>query len=255
MNNEISLGYLFKILKNTWWKIMIFAVLAALVAGLFTAFFIPKKYDSAIEFYIVNTSTDNDYTTATLIGAVDYLANDYIAILQSDYLLGELSAKLKEEHNIEYSPEDIRGMISAEPKVTTSIFSMTIEAKDPNHAYLIASYISSRASDVIMDFAKPGDYKQTVLLANGEVVEIQKERQVPVKILREPELKEEPVSPSVPVNTILMGMLVAIAVYVVYFLKDLLDSTIRTEENVKEKVSHPLIGTIPEWKIHSSKKD
>ena len=43
MNTEISFGYLFKILKNAWLKIVIFTVLAAVAAGLFTAFLIPKK--------------------------------------------------------------------------------------------------------------------------------------------------------------------------------------------------------------------
>ena len=255
MNTEISFGYLFKILKNAWLKIVIFTVLAAVAAGLFTAFVIPKKYDSKIEFYIVNTSSDVDYATGTLLSAVDYLANDYIAILQSDFLLTEISQRLKDEHGIEYTPEDIRGMFSSETKVTTSIFSVTIKAQDPHHAHIIASYISERASDVIMDFAKPGEWKDKYLLSDGEVVEIIKERQVPIKVLREPQLNEAPVSPSLFINVALTTFLVAVAIYLIYFLKDLLDSTIRTEENVKEQISHPLIGTIPEWKIHSSKKD
>ena len=256
MNKDITLGYLLKILKNSLWKILAVTVVMAIIVACFTIFLMPKKYNSSIVFYIVNTSTETDYTTGTLLSATDYLANDYIAIIQSDYMLTAISDKLKSDHSIEYTASEIRGMITSETKTTTSIFSITVECENAEHAYLIAYYISVGADNVIKEFAKPDD----IILSyrdeeTGELIKIPIEPQDPVKVLRDPELNEEPVSPSLVVNVLITVFVVAVVMYLIFFLKDLLDSTIRTEENVKEKIKHPLIGTIPEWKIHSTKKD
>ena len=254
MSNEINLGYLLKILKSSLWKIILFTVIAALIAALFTIFMIPKKYNSQIEFYILNTNTEAGYTTSTLLSATDYLANDYISIIQSDHMLEDISKRLMDEHGVEYSAKDIRAMISSETKTTTSIFSITIENGDPYHAYWIAGYIAEMAAPVIMEFSKPAEftYKDK---ATGETIVITIDHVDPVKVLRNPTLNEDEVSPSLIVNTFITAVITAIIAYVVYLLIDILDSTIRTEETVKEKISHPLIGTIPEWKIHSAKKD
>ena len=252
MSNEINLGYLLKILKSSWWKIVIFTVALSLVVALFTIFLIPKKYNSQIEFYILNTNTEAGYTTSTLLSASDYLANDYISIIQSDHMLEEISRKLLEDHGVEYTSKEIRGMISSETKTTTSIFSITVENGDPYHAYWIAGYIAEMASPVIKDFSKPAEFTYEI---NGEKVTATIDHVDPVKVLRVPTLNENEVSPSVVANTFFTALITAVIAYIVYLLVDILDSTIRTEETVKEKVSRPLIGTIPEWKIHSGKKD
>lgn len=253
MSNEINLGYLLKILKSSWWKIVVFTVAISLVVALFTIFMIPKKYNSQIEFYILNTNTEAGYTTSTLLSASDYLANDYISIIQSDHMLEAISEKLLNDHGVEYSSEEIRGMISSETKTTTSIFSITVENGDPYHAYWIAGYIAEMASPVITEFSKPSEFTYTA--SNGEVFVVTVDHVDPVKVLRVPTLNESEVSPSVVSNTFLTAIITAVIAYIVYLLIDILDSTIRTEETVKEKVSRPLIGTIPEWKIHSTKKD
>ena len=45
---------------------IIFAIVVALIAGIFTNF-LPKKYSSSVDFYIINTNTSYDYTTSALL--------------------------------------------------------------------------------------------------------------------------------------------------------------------------------------------
>ena len=92
---EISLDFLLKVFKKTWWRIMIFTLVIMIAAACFTHFLIPKKYSSEVEFYIVNVNTDSDYTSTSLLGAASYLVNDYVTIIKSDYMLDQVVAKLK----------------------------------------------------------------------------------------------------------------------------------------------------------------
>ena len=239
MNNEINLGYLIKILKNSWLKIAAITLAAVLVIALLTVFLLPKKYKSDTEFYILNSS-DVGYTSSSVLSASDYLANDYISIITSDIMLGKVVDKLKAEGNTEYTIEDIRNMISSETKTTTSIFYISVETKDPKLTHSISSYIAEMAPDVISDVTTKD---------NAEGVA------QPVKVLRFPVFSENHTSPSLIINVIVTFMLAAVISYIVFFLKDILDTTLRTEENVKEKIKYPLIGVIPEWKVSSDKKN
>ena len=57
MTKEINLKVLLKVLKNSWWKILIFTVAITIAVGAVIHFLVPKKYASTIEFYVLNTST------------------------------------------------------------------------------------------------------------------------------------------------------------------------------------------------------
>ena len=57
MTKEINLKILLNVLKNSWWKIIIFTVAVAIVVGALVQFVVPKKYASTVEFYVLNTST------------------------------------------------------------------------------------------------------------------------------------------------------------------------------------------------------
>jgi capsular polysaccharide biosynthesis protein len=91
MTNEISISLLLKVLKSAWWKILIFTVVIALIAAAVTSFVIPKKYSSSVTFYVNNTSSDYEYTTASLLEAAQLLANGYIEIIKSDVMLEKIN--------------------------------------------------------------------------------------------------------------------------------------------------------------------
>ena len=96
MTKEISLSFLINVLKSAWWKILIITVAVAIAVAAFTQFMIPKKYESTVQFYIINTSTTAEYTQTALLAANEYLANDYITIIKSDKMM-EMIAEEREK--------------------------------------------------------------------------------------------------------------------------------------------------------------
>ena len=186
MEHDISLGFLFKTLKRCWLIMVIVALVAAIIVGVAVSLFIPKKYSSSVEFYVVNTNTSYDYTTSSLLAASEYLINDYVKIIKSDAIL-ELVANgntalekinegkekkdwvtlenvdkellrntvknLPKEEKVEIAP--LRAMISSSSEESTSLFTIKVTHTDPKYAYEVATVIKDIAPRYVTDIAKP----------------------------------------------------------------------------------------------------
>ncbi len=173
MNHEISFPVLLKTFKKCWWKVAIIAICAMLIMAAFTIFFIPKKYSSSMEVYIINSNTSYDYTTSSLLAANTYLINDYIAIIQGDEMLNRVCNELKaeaptykdsegqqllSEEQIDalnaLQPRQIRSMIKSSASAESSIFKLSISHTDPDLAYVIAYKIAKLAPEEVTKVAK-----------------------------------------------------------------------------------------------------
>ena len=155
MQNEISLSFFWKCFKKCWFLMIIFGIVVALIAGIFTNF-LPKKYSSSVDFYIINTNTSYDYTTSALLSASSYLINDYIELIRSDAILSYIAedvneGKPEEEH---ITPKQIRAMITSS-STDTSLFTIKVSSTDPHLALEIADAIERIAPGEVTSIAKP----------------------------------------------------------------------------------------------------
>lgn len=280
---EISLDFLWKVFKKTWWRIAIITILVMVVAACFTHFLIPKKYSSKTEFYIVNVNPDSDYTSASLLSAASYLVNDYVTIIKSDYMLDQVVEKLKEQGVTEYGGSEIknatlRGMISSDSSAETSAFSLKVLSQDAEFSYKVASVIAEIAPEVVTKMAKPEDntieklaetqltilrylepelaskYSKSDVEAALAVTGLASSQLNCVEVLTPPVLAESHDSPSMAKNMLLSGILAAVGSYAIFFLIALLNMTVTSEDDVKKQIECPLIGTIPRWEIGSNSK-
>lgn len=263
MTKEISLSLLLKVLKSAWWKILIVTVVIALAVAAFTEFVIPKKYQSSIEFYILNTSTTSEYMTTSLLASAEYLASDYIKIINSDQVVGIIIDKLEAEGYQGVTPKKIRSMISSTKASDASTFTITVTSTNADVAYIMANAIKDEAPEIIRSITRPSyssNYYQKVKdPATGEEIfekidESDLECVVPV---RAPQLAATHSSPNVVTYTLIAALLAAFATYVLFLLLKLSDTTIRSESNFKELVgtSVTIIGTIPYWSANAVEKN
>ena len=157
MDRDISLDFLLRIFKKTWWKIAIVALAVVILVATVTHFFIPKKYSSSIEFYVVNTNTNYDYTTSSLLSASAYLINDYVSIMKSDYMLDQFREDLVGQgYNADVVTNDLlRSMIQSSSQSDTSVFTVTVVHTNPAFAYDVAQTIARLAPSGVTDIAKP----------------------------------------------------------------------------------------------------
>ena len=166
MEHELTLQDIVSCLKRTWWIIVIFTVVAALLAGLFTHFFITKTYASSVDFYIVNTNTSIDYNQTSTLQAADYLVNDYVDIIKGDRVLTEVSARLEEEGYGKLSNNKLAGRIDSSSAEDSSIFTLTVTDTSPERAQRIAEIIAEVSPAIITEIAKPGEIKVSVPTKN-----------------------------------------------------------------------------------------
>lgn len=287
MEHEISLNDILVCLKKNWWKMLIFAILAAILMGCYTHFLIPKKYSSKIEFYIINTNESTDFSQTSILGAATILANDYIDVIKGDDIMNAACEKLEEKGWSGFTPDIIRARMSAATAEDSSLFTVKITDTDPERAYDIACVLAEIAPPMITAITKldeltgsaavtseilkkvadniKNDYpalaeqiKETFKDFNdkefystniGLSVDVDPKPAVQVNL--GPKLAKTHESPSFTSNCIVAALIGALASFAFFVIRSLLNTVIRTEEDVAKSLSkYPLIGTVPFWDLN-----
>lgn len=246
-SKELDLIFLLKILKNAWWKILIFTVVIAVAVACVVQFVIPKKYSSTTEFYVLNTSTTSEYTTTTLLSAAEYLSKDYIEIINGDLMIEAILADIAEHGYVTYSPNTLRSMISSSTSSESSTFSITVTSTDKELAFFVCDSITKNAPEVIKAITRPSYSsnlysKTTDENGNVEYKQINEADLECVKIIRSPELANGHVFPNVTLYTLIAAVVAALLAYVFFLIRKIIASNVKSEEKVNESVS----GTVTE---------
>lgn len=284
MERDISFDFLFTILKKAWWKIAIITMVVMLLVASFTHFFVPKKYASSIEFYIVNINASTDYTDTSKLGAASQLANDYMDIISSEYMLMQVIERLEEIGYENVTIPALKSMLQYSIQNESSVFTLTVVHTNPQVAYDVACTIEEIAPDAVTDMAKPASltheglgkniykflqaYNQSVkntpekqvTMSETEVIDAVKNsaygitsRLNCIAVLTSPKLATAHYSPNLVTTTFLGGVIAALAAYVLFLLRSLFEQNITSEDDLKKMVGRPLIGTIPHWESTSKK--
>jgi capsular polysaccharide biosynthesis protein len=219
MEKEIDLKELFGIIWQNIIKIILATLVCAAMAFLITYFWVTPMYTASVSMYVTNNENRSD--TAITNGdltASQGLVDTYIVVLESDTLLSKTAEALP----YSYSTEELRRMISAEAINNTEAFRINVENADPTVAQTIANAVAK---------VTPDEIKRVVKAGSVEVIDYAK---LPVKA-------DWPVARNTAIGA-LVGLFAAILVAVV---SAMLDSVIRTEEDLPDELGVPIIGVIP----------
>lgn len=278
MERDISLAFLWKILKKCWIFVVVAALVTAIVVGVFVSLFIPKKYSSSVNFYVVNTNTSYDYTTSALLSASTYLINDYVEMIKSERILIPACEVLEKQYNYKMTPSDLSGMISSSSKSDTSIFSIKITHTDPKVALKVAEVLADIAPEKVTEIAKPerltyqtlSSYISTIVnyynnlpaneskgkldVTKDEIADVLEQKKLGIsttlnciEVVTTPVLDTAHDTPDVAKSSILGALVAAVLVYLFFFIRQLFNNNVTTEDDVKKMINRPLIGTIPNW--------
>ena len=230
---EIDLSRLISALIDKSLLIAIVSVICAVATFLGTYFLVTPLYQSRAKFYVNNSSLSVDDLAGSItsgdITASKGLVKSYIIILKTRETINDV---------IDYAEVDrtygaVKGMITAEAVDSTEIFKVVVTSEDPEEAAAIANAIS-----VILP-------KRIDSIINGTSSKVVSSAVVP----------GGPSGPSYTKNTLIafaLGFLLSIAGIVVY---DLLDITIRREEDVTDHCKLPLLASIPDMTASSKKRN
>ena len=230
---EIDIGRILRAIMERAGRVIIVSVLCAAIAFGVTFQFVTPQYQSSAMFYVNNNSfsvgdaalsiTSGDLVTSR--GLVD----SYIVILKTRETLNEVI----DYAGVDLTYSQISGMISAADVDETEIFRVTVTNPDPQEAEKIASAIAyilpKRISNII----------------DGTSAKIVDSAVVPAG----------PSSPSYTKNGVL-GFLVGFLMCAgAIALKEIFDTTIRSEEDIEQVCAHPVLSAVPNMQGGGKRKD
>lgn len=229
---EIDIGRIFHSVMERIWRVIIVSVLCAAMVFGYTYYCVTPQYQSSAMFYVNNNSfsvgdaalsiTSGDLVTSR--GLVD----SYIVILKTRETLNEV---------IDYAGVDltygqVSGMITAAAVNETEIFRVTVTNPDPQEAEKIANAIA---------YILP---KRIGNIIDGTSAKIVDSAVVPAG----------PSSPSYTKNGVigfLIGFLLCAGSIA---LKEIFDTTIRSEEDIEQVCAHPVLSAVPNMQGGGKKK-
>ncbi len=218
---EINLPELVRLLVKKAWIVLLAAVICCSAVLLYTVNFVSPQYEASVTMYVNNKSnqegsaiTSNDLTVATK------LVNTYINIIKSDRVLEKVVA----ETGTSISTGSLQKMISAASLNGTEMFKVTVTSQEPE--------LSAELANAIANIA-PTEISQIIQGSSAEIVDHAK-----VPTTRS--------SPSYSTSGILGFAVGALLAILVIILAHALDVRVKSEEDLAEICTVPVLGTIPD---------
>lgn len=227
-NNQEEFSIDLRVVFARIWRFTPWLLLAAFVCGAaawcYSKFAVTPLYKSSATVYVYSDGTNNRnetmYVTYSELYAAQYLADPYIAVLKSDSLLQKVSDRLE----LGKSPAALRRGLTITGGDRSLILTVTYTDPDPKAARDVVECITSVA---------PNEIKR-VIKAGG------------ISVVDNATLPTSPSSPNVSLNTLIGAVGGALVLLIILVLREFLNSTIRSEEDITGSLSVPVLGVIPQ---------
>lgn len=220
-NEVIDLTEILSAVRQHLLELIFVTLAAALVGFMASKFLMTPKYDSSA-LMIVNTRQDvNANVTSDQINSATKLVSTYSIIIKSDTVLQQVIDNLA--LNLTYAQLNKRVTVAAVDD--TQVMKITVQSDSPEWARQVCEQIITVAPDVIKEAVEAGS----------------------VKVISNPSLATEPVSPNIMKNTMLAAAVGFVLVIGIIVLQVLLDNKINTEEDVTKYLDMTVLGVIPQY--------
>ncbi len=221
--DEIDLVEIFYLLWNNIGKIIACLVAGAVLAFAYTFFLVTPLYQASAKMYI--NSSSNSVVNISDLQISSQLRADYRYLLTSR----ELVEKVKADMNLDYTVNELTGMISISNPTDTRIIVATVTSADPKQAADIANTLVLEAKTFLPDIMKseaPSIYESAIV----------------------PTRKS---SPSYSKNTVIGGLLGAVLICAYLIIKHLMNDTIITPDDAQKYLGMQPLAVIPEGNLGS----
>lgn len=225
---EISLKELFICIWDKFWIISLATIVFGIAAFLITEFIIAPQYKATISMYVNNKTEATGSLTTSDVAAAKSLVDTYITIIESNSVLEDIV----DNASFDCTPTQIKAMMSAKSLNGTEVFEVSITTDSPEKSAEIANLIADLSPNMI-----------------SEIVEGSS-----VKIIDLAKVATEPVSPSMSKNVSIACLLGFIICSFVIVLIHMFDTTIYSEDDIKEFCELPVLGIFSDFSQVSSNK-
>ena len=217
---DIDLKELFMIFWNKKIQIILFIILFAIIGGIYTIGFIKPMYTASTTLVLATSSGENTQDATNSITTTDVTLNSklvstYSELVKSKKVLRKVISNL----NIDVKEESLRKNITVSSVKDTELIEITVSNEEPIYATQIANEIANVFSEEVNDIYN---------INNIHVVDTA-------------EIPKEPSNINVSKNVILfafVGLVIAI-------IANMLDTTVKSAEEIEKNYGIPVIAAIP----------
>lgn len=216
---EINLKDLFSYFLSKKLYIILITLIAVLLGILYISYFKTPMYKSYTTILLTKERDSNTITTVD-VNLNKSLVNAYSEIIKSRKVVGRVINNLK----LDYSIEQLQSNISVSSINETEIIKIAVTDKDSERAMNIANEIASVFNTEIIKLYN---------IRNIGVVDVAEEAEAPYNMSTVKSI----------VLALLIGLVIGFAlVFIMYYF----DTTIKSVEEVEEKLGLPVIGKVPD---------
>lgn len=208
------------------WRLLTTVALVTLAIASALTLMAPKSYQSSTQVFV---SVRDGSTNADLVSGNTFAQSQvqsYIDVVTSPLVLDPVIQQL----NMSDSANELKSQLTVTVPERTVLMNITAEDEDPRRASLLANAVTRQFASTVGNLETPTN-------AGGSPVRI--------TVLKNAQPSATPVSPQ-PMRNLLLGALLGLLLGVAAaFVREMLDSTVSNERQVREAVDSPLIGNIP----------
>ncbi|MZQ74583.1 MAG: hypothetical protein GT589_00295 [Peptoclostridium sp.] len=220
MEETIDLREYFEIVKKHMGMIALITILAVTVSAAVSFFVLAPVYETSTTLMVNKAKEDTSRTVETQdIMLSRQLVTTYGEIAKSNVVLNSVIKEL----GLDMDSGLLSEKITITPVKETEIMKITVSDTSPK----LASSIANTTAGIFM----------------GEVSRIMKIDNV--QIIDRAEVPKEPIKPNKLLNIAIAGVLGIMAGVFIAFLREYLDNTIKTPEDIEKHLDVQVVGMIP----------
>lgn len=220
MDETITLHDLIGMLRKHLKLLLFIAFASALASGVISYFVLKPVYESSTQLLINQTKTDQQLYNPMEVQANLQLINTYNVIIKSPVILEKVADNLK----LKLTVKKLSNKITVQNERDSQVVNVSVEDSDPKQAAAIANEIAAVFQEEIVNIMNVDNVS---ILAKAEVTK-----------------GITPVKPQ-PLLNILIAFIVGLMAGIgVAFLREYLDNTIKTEQDVERLLGLPVLGSV-----------
>lgn len=217
---EIDLSRLFIEIKKKINFIVLAGIIGGLIAFIFTHFFIVNEYESTARIYLKPIMNENGAIDYNAITANSKMVNNYILMIKGDSVSDKVTKTLKIEDK---GKNFVKNSLSVSNEYDSEIIKVSARTDNPE---LSRDIVEAVINQFFSDIKEKLDVKNLMIIDQAKVEKI-------------------PVSPNTKGNIlkgIFIGLFISSGIVV---LRYLLDTRMRTREEVESYLGIPVLAEIP----------
>lgn len=244
LNIDANVQKILSALLKRWKLLVLFAIIGAILAAVFTARFTTLTYTSSIEFLAMTIDSNQELQDSTSAAQqasetskMNYamkMLDTYIEVFQTNQFNQSVADELNKTYGTDYPASTIKSSITIEKVENTAMFLFTITTSDADLSYHIA-----RSLEVCVP--------QTMEETNSGLVQASVE---------DPPIKASAAESMNYPQKCVIGALAGIFVAGLYsVLRDFLDVRIKGRDDLQEMYNIPVLGSVPEFEQTNIKQN